>query len=247
MARGPIPRDTIGELWQRSEPTEQSSGMRRQAFLGTCFALWHRDYFLTAEHCLGRLGATDLFVYGAFGGVSQPRPVAQVYRHENADIAVLRCPEMKWGIVTPFPKVRAYDNLLLGEEFYSYGYPVGALTLEDEESPVRRAFHGRLQRYFHHEASIGGRQYRYQAGELSIAAPTGLSGGPVFSTRGEVEVFGLVAHELKVANLLDEYVEEEANGHIRESQRFRVICYGVAVLLDPIVGWLTTVIPRTSD
>lgn len=240
MVAGPNPRDMIGQVYERGPSTDSASGMRRQTFLGTSFALWHPDYFLTAHHCIEDRRARDVFVYGAFGGVVQPRPVTRVHQHDRADVAVLVCETLTWGTVSPFPAVREYADLLLGEEFYAYGFPVDALTYDQEEGPTPRAFRGHFQRYCIHESSMG---YRYRAGEMSMPAPSGLSGGPVFSTEGDLEVFGLVAANLEANRLLHEEDQEIGNDERVKRQRYRVIAYGMSVLLDPIVNWLRTVIP----
>lgn len=66
------------------------------------------------------------------------------------------------------------DGLVDGGTFIGFGYPVEG---SDGAMPVGRLFRGHFQRYFGYTPP--GATEPYFAGEMSIPAPAGFSGGPL--------------------------------------------------------------------
>jgi len=128
------------------------------------------------------------------------------------------------------------SNFELGEEFFAFGYP------EDTFGPSRggvtpRLFKGYYQRYMTYHSPVS--NCSYNAGEMSIGAPPGISGGPVFRPGALPMVTGMVTENLEATTFLDEVEEVERAGTIVERRMHRkVINYGVALLLDSHGEWL---------
>lgn len=237
----PTPRDIIGQVRRVDDPSISPPG----PYLGTCFAYGHEDVFLTAAHCIGDRKPDEVAVHGYFDGIAQTRRVLEVWTHDNADLAVMRCAKMFWGMVTPFSAIRRYDSTLFGEPFYAYGFPEDVFG-PDASRPVPRIFRGYFQRFFGYDSSVvPGRMY--QAGEMSIACPSGLSGGPVFTTEGDVEVFGLVTENLESSSYVYEETVEEGEGRITRHKFRKVINYGVCLLLDPHRPWIDSLVRRAAS
>src|SRR5436305_455579 len=71
--------------------------------------------------------------------------------------------------ITPFWGAVATHGL--GEDFVAYGYPESIFG-SDARQPTPRLFKGHYQRFLHYRSFMG---YHYDAGELSIGVPAGLS------------------------------------------------------------------------
>jgi hypothetical protein len=102
-----------------------------------------------------------------------------------------------------------------------------------------RLFRGHYQRFLTYESPLG---YTYAAGELSIAAPGGLSGGPVFREGAMVMLTGIVTENLDSYSVLDS-VEKMTGGETVRIEHHRIISYGMAVMLDQAADWLDEHIP----
>jgi hypothetical protein len=155
-----------------------SGGRPEVASLGTCFSFRQQDSFLTARHCVvDDVAQAGLIMPDAPG----PVPIASIEHHPHADLSLLRIDVASLGY-KPYwhPFWNFVGNWSMGEEFMAYGYPVDTLEDEEEPRPKPRLFRGYYQRFWLHRA---GPRFRYLAGELSITAPAGLSGGPVFRPR----------------------------------------------------------------
>jgi len=202
-------------------------------FLGTAFALRRGQFFLTALHCVGSRESIGLLLPAQ---ESRVFPVKVIHRHPSADLAVLDLGR-DFEAVTPF--WTAVDNLGLGEEFFAFGYPEDAL--EGRGAPVPRLFVGNFQRFFDHRDSLSGRGY--PASEMSIPAPRGLSGGPVFRPGAPVVLTGMVTANFDSTTALEAHEEEDQDGRKRTLQYQRVISYGVALRLASFGDWLDDLIP----
>jgi S1-C subfamily serine protease len=206
-------------------------------FLGSTFAYRSSQHFLTAAHCVGDVGAGSLTV--TIPHAERAWPVATVERHPSADLAVValheEVPDLEpfWGTVS---------NLAMAEEFYAFGYPADVLGA-NASMPTPRAFVGHFQRFFEYTSFAG---FVYACGEMSIPAPSGLSGGPLFRPAAPQMVTAVAADNLESTTLLDA-VEEISTASEKRTIRYqRVISYGVAVLLHPLSDWLDERVPSQA-
>jgi hypothetical protein len=154
--------------------------------------------------------------------------------HPSADLAVL---SVLGPQVDPFPGVAT--KYAMGDEFFAFGFPADVFG-PGSLRPTARLFRGYFQRYFEYASPLG---YTYNAGEMSVPSPGGLSGGPVLRLADGPFVSGLAAENLKTYTVLE--AEEEVAtpaGTMRREYR-EVINYGVAVLLDSVYDWLKVHIP----
>lgn len=228
----PKPRDTIAKLvlWHDDKGIQTN-------FLGTCFAFPSPIHFLTAAHCVVGQEVSSLRVDATFGGMFQKAPVEWISSHPEADLALLSISQSPWASATPFTGVHA--DPLLGEPFYAFGFPLDVFSV-DPNKETERLFRGHIQRLFYY-SSPHNRKW-YQALELNIPCPRGLSGGPVFVTEGDFEVMGVVTENLQSTSYC---VEEEIVTHGGVTERIinkEIINYGVALQLGPYVDWINETI-----
>lgn len=85
--------------------------------------------------------------------------------------------------------------------------------------------------------------YVYEALELSIGAPAGLSGGPIFLPHVPYLVFGLVTGDLKSRTFLESKETVEALGHVHKTSIAAYINYGVALRLQNQSAFLDEQLP----
>jgi hypothetical protein len=205
--------------------------------LGSCFTFRQATTFLTARHCvpddisIGRL---------VMPGAPEPVPVASVEHHPHADLSIITIDQSKLDY-QPYwePFWNFVANWQVGEEYMAFGYPTDTVVTEDP-GPTPRLFRGHYQRFWFHQA---GPRFRYLAGELSVAAPTGLSGGPVFRPTAQVVVTGMVASNIDSTTYTDEVVERTRDGETERTTLKRLVSYGVAVMLSELGAWLDERIP----
>jgi Trypsin-like peptidase domain len=209
-----------------------------QIFLGTCFAFRHRNYFLTADHCVRDRKIAALSVAHPFEGVFTR--IATIHSHPTADLAVVTLANQGKDKTEPFLDLAA--NYGLGEEFVAYGFPEDTIG-PNEGQPTARLFRGYYQRFMEHKSHMG---YAYVAGELSMPCPGGLSGGPLFRPGAPKMITGLVTENLEATTLLD---SEESTLHdgtqVHEHYR-RVINYGVALMLAELADWINQYVPTRA-
>lgn len=217
-----------------------AGGRAEVASLGTCFSFRQKDHFLTAGHCVpDDEGAAGLIMPGGPG----PIPIVSFEHHPTADLSLLRINtraldyKVYWQPFWDF-----VGNWGMGEEFMAYGYPVDTLDDEAEPRPKPRLFRGHYQRFMFYRAP-GGR-FGYLAGELSITAPGGLSGGPVFRQGAPEMVTGMVTANIDSTTYSDELVEKERDGvTVERTLLKRIVSYGVAVMLSEVADWLNDRVP----
>jgi hypothetical protein len=167
-------------------------------------------------------------------------PIKSIEAHPTADLALLTLDMTEGTGLRPLWGLTTHDgrfNFAFGLDFQAFGYPVGTFGPE-ADMPTARLFKGHVQRYVDYVAP-GGR-YKYLAAELSIPAPVGLSGGPIFSDQGPY-AYGLVTTNLESYTTLDEVEEILLDGQPVETQRLRkVISYGLALMFGSrdIAEWL---------
>jgi hypothetical protein len=211
-------------------------------FIGTCFAYRRQGHFITAAHCLGDLQADQL-------GVMTPqraliKSAIALTRHPTADIAIIETPtvHVEGDVVEPFELI--VSNWSLGEDFFAFGYPVDVLG-PDPDKPTERLFKGHFQRFLDHKSQH--LPFHYLAAELSIASPTGLSGGPLFRPAAHTVLLGMATENLTSTTSL-ESVEKLQRGEevVEKHSHERVIEYGVALMLSGVSDWIDSHIPPTT-
>ena len=215
----------------------QLTRMPSRHFLGSCFAFRKPTHFLTAAHCVGTLDSSELAITLLAPAPTTCRAVA-LDTHPDADLAVVRIEVPDPHFITPFTRLPA--GFALGEDFYAYGFSETILA-SDEKDQTSRAFKGYFQRFMLHSSYLG---YRYTAAELSIPAPAGLSGVPVFSTEHLTSgyVYGVVPENVESSTLLDSVLEVQDGNRLVEERYKKVLNFGVALLLPDYEQWLEAVI-----
>jgi hypothetical protein len=198
---------------------------------GSAFSILTPRHFATAAHCVGHVDVESLSIFTL---ATQPQAVDTVYRHPNADLAVVElstpsgCEAM--GV--------SHFAVAPGEEFRAVGYPVDVVSPEAEFNG--RIVAGHHQRIIREYISFNG--FRYQACEMSVPPPAGLSGGPIFRPSDPSDAVGLVAERLDSSTELRTIEEVREPGHSRTIETQRIVSFGIGVLLEPVVDWLDSVI-----
>jgi hypothetical protein len=228
----PDPLSCVGLLVYLDEETMS------QSILGTCAAFRQPHVALTAAHTLSAVKKPTRI------RIEYPRRglfyrVTNVKMHNSADLAILFSPSDEVDDLRG-PPPGAFSNFVanwgLGEDFYAYGFPIeGPGRSPVGQTPTPRLFKGSYQRFFEFDAPGG---YRYLAGELSIPAPAGLSGGPLFRPEAPSLLTGIVTMNTEAYSTEDWYEETTGEGTARVEAHHRVIRYGVGVMLSPLSDWL---------
>jgi hypothetical protein len=209
-------------------------------FLGTCFSFRHRTHLLTAAHCIGRLASKEI-------GIVLPNAISigtyrveSVVRHPTADLAVLVVPETDLPSIDSFGSFGAH---WLGLEFMAYGFPEDVFG-DTPLRPTERVFRGSIQRFMKYESY---QAYKYDALEMSIGAPAGLSGGPLFISHSPWLIIGLVTENLRSTTFLQSVQEIQEGGSIYKESIHETINYGVALRLESQAEFLNQHIPPNHD
>ena len=173
--------------------------------------------------------------------------ISSIKRRPTADIAVLRAADiLPKSDENGYPSHAFWDgvsNFQLGEQFMTYGFPVAAPSPDMQSGvPAPRLFLGHYQRFL----TYAEHRYRYLAGEMSIPAPAGLSGSPMFRPGAHLMITGLVTTNLTAYSTLDSIEEEEKGGAVYRYESRRVIEYGLALMLGGVAGWLKDVVSTSS-
>jgi hypothetical protein len=212
-------------------------------FLGTCALFRRDDIAITAAHVVGDLEGGELQVY--FPRLRRGASVVEVIRHDTADLALLRI--LPPADESKRPEDAFWDfvsNLSLGEEFIAYGFPTqGPGMLQAGPGPTARLFRGHYQRYLDFDSG----RYQYLAGEMSIPAPIGLSGGPLFRDGAMVMLTGIVTASTDNYSIVDSVEIVDSQGVPTTHENRRIISYGIALMLYPFADWINEVAPRTGS
>jgi len=207
----------------------------RVDFLGTCFAFRQPTRFLTAAHCIGNLTPRELAIAIPNITTDEPFRVQNVIRHPAADLAVLVLADDPVPPITPF---RFYGGMGWGLEFRAFGFPEDVFGTSPAQ-PTARLFAGHIQRMMRHASKDG---YEYDAAELSIGAPAGLSGGPL--VRHDLPlIIGVVTENHRSTTFLQAVEEIQEGGSVYKETIREMITYGIALLLQPLDGFLSQHIP----
>jgi hypothetical protein len=198
---------------------------------------------ITAAHCIGQLAEENLVVAFEDGNIVQ---VIKVTMHDTADIAILQLEQSPNRFKADFFGGTS-DKLSMGMEFFAYGYP--EIPQQQREQIPPRVFFGIFQHFFDHQSHMHRRGdlnapcYQYVAGELSIACPGGLSGGPIFEAGNPDVVLAIATENIKAMTLLDAIEETQGDGTQFRTEYNNVISYGVSLLVTHVAGWLDRIPP----
>jgi len=122
---------------------------------------------------------------------------------------------------------RPDNELVDGGAFIGFGYPIEG---SESAEPVGRLFKGHFQRHFGYEPPDG--TGSYFAGELSIPAPAGFSGGPLAYVCPATAARGVVAANHDVWVTLDRFEAVERDGIVHRDEIRRVGSDGIAARLS---------------
>jgi hypothetical protein len=208
--------------------------------LGTCASYRSRDAWLTAAHCVpeGITVRIQPAVGPGQGERSFTEPVT-VVRHESIDLAVLLLEPSPPNDFDDLAYKGVAEQLIDGGDFVGVGFPTEGV----QNGPVPRLFKGHFMRYFGYQAPAGG--YHYLAGEMSIPAPPGLSGGALAPSGEPERISAVVTTNVDSEVVLDRTEEVERGGALYRDSIVRHISYGIAALvIGGIDKWLDDVAVR---
>jgi hypothetical protein len=200
------------------------------SFLGTAFAFRHREFFLTASHCVGTLEARELRLVLPLID-EDDITIANIEHHSSADVSLLMAGSIPPSRLEPCVGLGGADNW--GDPIQVLGYPEE--SSEEGVVPTARLLWGTIQRKFTHTSRLG---YKYFAGETSFGAPAGISGGPVHSPSGLDHVVGVMTENHDSTTYLKSVEEVQADGQMYRERIHEVIRYGLYVSLAEIADWL---------
>jgi hypothetical protein len=223
------PTHGVGLVYRGQPPDDQ--------YLGTCFALRRPTHFLTAAHCIADFLEKDLFVMTQHWGGQKEGGVERIVRHPTADIALL---VVSKGLV-PVKPFFGYGDTAWGKDVVAYGFPIDILGA-NPGIPTPRIFKGHLQTFMQHKSVNGA--HEYAAAELSFPCPAGLSGGPLFIEGVGNDLIGMVTENRESTTYLDTIEEDRRDGALTRKLYQRVISYGVALLFEDVMPWLTANIDK---
>lgn len=200
-------------------------------YTGSCAAYARRNVVITAGHCVRAPDAQYWVALPAAPGGAWA--AQQVIRHETSDIAVVVGPASAAESGGPRGVYSGIDQTLVdGGDFIAFGYPS-----EEGAKAVGRLFRGHFQRHFGYSDPSG---RSYFAGEMSIPAPAGLSGGPLSRPHTLDKICAIVTTNHDSYLVIDSYEEEERDGKVSRGKITRVVSYGIAAMFTPteIGDWL---------
>lgn len=194
---------------------------------GSCAAYTRRGVLVTAAHCIPV--STDSELYVVLPAV-EPVLAHQVVIHPDSDIAVVFATPARPEVLQM--QVFGLDNgdLIEGGDFLTFGYPT-----DGTGTPTGRLFKGHFLRHLGYTDSSN---RSYFAGELSIPAPGGLSGGPVVRDHSSQLLTAIVTTNVESYVILDSFEEVERDGKTLRVESRRVVQYGIAAMLPGLAAWL---------
>jgi hypothetical protein len=207
--------------------------------LGTCTAFLRPDYALSAAHCVEKIDAGDIRVL-FFARDGEMRRVDSVTKHTTADLCVMKLSPVEGDDLSGHSSNAfwGFAPAALGDEFMTYGYPVEGYQAVNPflAAESARVIRGHYQRFSQFGVPGG---YEFLAGEMSVTALAGMSGGPLFRPNAHPVLTGLVAGT--VERSVTAYSKTEVrNGVETYTERVdRITVYGIALMLEPLRDWLT--------
>lgn len=206
--------------------------------LGTCFPLNTSRHFLTAAHCVRSVPVSELVVQGP-GLLSKRAQVTRVAINPTADVAVLEIDLPPEHYIAPL-RLGKLDSFGWGTPVVAFGFPADTTYLGipgnyiTMTGPMARFFRGHVQRTGLHVSHDG---FKYEAMELSFAAPAGLSGDPVFIADTE-EPIALVAENQESSTYLRTITEVRDEGKEFHESVHSVVNYAISVNLVNLGEWI---------
>jgi hypothetical protein len=198
-------------------------------YTGTGSVYMKPNIVVTAGHCVPQ-------IEGARYAVKMPTNdyawiAERAVWHEESDIAVL----VGRPDVDGPPRVYSGVDETLTEagDFVAFGFPA------EENAAVARHFKGHFQRYFGYPGPSG---QKYFAGEMSIPAPAGLSGGPVSYPHSRDKLAAVVTTNHDSYFVVDSFEETEHDGTRSRGEIRRVVSYGIAAMLSGKASWLSAIV-----
>lgn len=195
---------------------------------GSCFMFRSNQIVLTAAHCVPENLADVKLVFPRLG---VERQVKDIRRNPSADIALLVC-DGGDARSNGNPTIAFWDSVppdRLGEDSIAYGFP----ALGPDVTP--RLFKPYFQRFFDYTNPAG---QTYAAGELSLPAPGGLSGSPLFHPERSQMVFALVTANLETYAVTDSIDEVDDNGKVLRVESRKIVSFGLSLMLQGVDEWL---------
>lgn len=206
--------------------------------LGTCFPLNTSRHFLTAAHCVRSIPISELVVQGP-GLLSERAEVTRVAIHPTADVAVLEINLPQEHYVAPLQLGRL-NGFYWGAPVVAFGFPSDTTYLgtpthyTSRTGPTARFFRGHIQRNGLYVSLDG---FKYEAMELSFAAPAGLSGGPVFLVDTE-EPIAIVTENQESSTYLRTIIDVRDEGREFHESIHSVVNYALSVNLVRLGEWI---------
>lgn len=224
---------------------------------GSCFLFNTSLRIVTAAHCVP---TGYLYFQVVLPKHSMVTEVEDYQLHPTADLAVLTMAD-HWRPANPegrdsLPRtsfVVGTTTLSLGSTFQAIGFPPIDTQPSQEPNtvslPPLRLFGGFVQRRFRY-TDLEGRTY--EAVELNVAAPRGLSGSPIWEVTAQFRdpwqsLIGLVAANAESTTIVDSYEVTEAPEKTTRVRVERLQAFGIGLVFTPeIFAWLTEHAPPPS-
>ena len=222
------PFSSLGLVVTRHGPASD----QRSAFLGTCFAFLRPDVLVTAAHCVRGKAPEEVGVAVKGRRLDIQAPVRHIVVHPHSDLALLHLQPHRDLTFLPLRREAEGADDEYGAPVVAYGFPEDVMYGE-ERRPTIRVFRGHVQRAFPHRSHMG---YTYGALELSIAAPAGLSGGPVVPDGRWDAVLGVVTENFESTTYLRSIAEYEDDRQKISERVHSVVNYAVCAPLGR--GWV---------
>lgn len=231
------PLRCVGMLFRKVEDN-------RLLYLGTCSLFRTPTVALTAAHCIDESWpAASLSV--ALPTADRSHNVSSIRRHWTKDIAILTLDEVNIieSPITDHAFWSPVDNWALGEAFMAPGFPTEATGDRGSELPTMRLLTGNFQRFFMYQPSSFA---MYVAGEMSVPAPSGLSGAPLLRPSAPQMLLGMVTTNYDSYTVQDQVEEIDRDGVPTRYESRRIVSYGIALMLSRVAGWLRFAIPDVA-
>lgn len=203
---------------------------------GTGAMFGKQNVVLTAGHCVPPIPGAHFLFKSTFAD-SPAWEAVRVERHPKSDVAVMIGPaDVRPNPAPIFAGFDPHPVLIDGGDFIAFGYPA------EGNASVGRLFKGHFQRYLGYESPDG--RGKYFAGELSVPAPAGLSGGPVSMAHTPHVICGVVTANHDSYLLIDSFEETQIDGTVNRGSIKRVVSYGIAAMLvDPeMQSWINELV-----
>lgn len=181
---------------------------------------------MTAAHCVRDRDPGDLVVLTPRLG---PRAVTAVHLHPTADIALVVVDRVPNDPTQPFSG--HLRRAAPGVGVTVYGYPEDIFG-EAQGQPVPRVLSSNVQRLMPYTSPLG---FQYDAIELSLGAPPGVSGAPVLL---DTRVVGVAVESQMSTTVVDSVETVTQGGQPMRTVYQRVIEYGVSVHLYDVRDWI---------